>query len=243
MHGHSYPPSSKHASCPLGLVHTNLIGPMPIEPRSHTHYILTFIDDISGYSLVAFLHNKDATSQHFRAMGSWAETFTGHTLTSVHADCGGGFMAGELKMFFTSKGVTHQTSIPHIPQQNSCAERFNRTLLEKAEAICHNACLLKSFWQDAVETALYIYNRQPMCCHDWKTSIESFNGDKPDVSYFRVFGTLVYVWIHPDQRQDKLSPKSEEMIFIGYKPNTKGYRFWSQQRQQVFISTRAIFDE
>ena len=33
------------------------------------------------------------------------------------------------------------------------------------------------------------------------------------------------------------------MIFIGYEPNTKGYCFWSQQRQRVFISTRVIFNE
>ena len=131
-----------------------------------------------------------------------------------------------------SKGVTHQTSVPHTPQQNSHAERFNRTLLEKAEAIHHNACLPKSFWQDAVEIPLHIYNRQPMCHHDWKTPIGSFRGDKPNVSYFRVFGTLAYVWIHPDQQQDKLSPKSEEMIFIGYEPNTKGYCFWSQQQHK-----------
>ena len=65
--------------------------------------------------------------------------------------------------------------------------------------------------------------------HEWRTPLELFKGDKPDVFYFRVFGTLAYVWIHPDQRQDKLSPKSEEMIFIGYEPNTKGYCFWSQQ--------------
>ena len=61
-----------------------------------------------------------------------------------------------------------------------------------------------------------------MRCHEQRTPLELFKGDKPDVSYFRVFGTLAYVWIHPDQRQDKLSPKSEEMIFIGYEPNTKG---------------------
>ena len=33
------------------------------------------------------------------------------------------------------------------------------------------------------------------------------------------------------------------MIFIGYEPNTKGDRFWSQQQCRVFIFTRAIFDE
>ena len=52
-------------------------------------------------------------------------------------------MAGELQMFFCSRGVTHQTSVPHTLQQNGHAERFNRTLLEKAEAIrymlvCHD---------------------------------------------------------------------------------------------------------
>ena len=61
--------------------------------------------------------------------------------------------------------------------------------------------------------------------------------------YFRVFGTCAYVWIPPEQRQDKLSPKSEEMTFIGYEPNTKGYRFWLKERRRVFVSTNAIFDE
>jgi transposase InsO family protein len=114
---------------------------MPTESRSWAHYVLTFIDDFSGYSLVAFLRSKDATSQHFKAMVTWAEIFTSHSLTSVRSDREGEFMAGELQMFFKSKGITHQTSVPHTPQQNGRAERFNRTLLEKAEAIRQHACL------------------------------------------------------------------------------------------------------
>ena len=69
-------------------------------------------------------------------------------------------------MFLTSKGVTHQTSVSHTPQQNGHAKRFNQIILEKAEAMCQHACLLKAFWQDAVETASHIYNRQPMHCHE-----------------------------------------------------------------------------
>ena len=199
MHDRFYPVSGKRATHPLGLVHTDLVGPMPMESRTRARYVLTFIDDYSGYALIAFIRNKDATSQHFQAMVSWAETFTSHSLTSVHSDRGGEFMAGELQMFFHSRGVTHQTSVPHTPQQNGRAERFNRTLLEKAEAIRLHAGLPRSFWQDACETALHIYNRQPIRHHDWKTPIELFNGDKPDVSYFRVFGTCAYVWIPPEQ--------------------------------------------
>ena len=141
MHDRSYPASGKQATRPLGLVHTDLVGPMPMESRTRTYYVLTFIDNYSGYALIAFIRNKDATSQHFKAMVSWAETFTGHSLTSVRSDQGGEFIAGELQLFFYSRGVTHQTSVPHTPQQNSHAERFNQTLLEKAEAIHLHACL------------------------------------------------------------------------------------------------------
>ena len=46
-----------------------------------------------------------------------------------------------------------------------------------------HACLPPSFWQDVVETALHIYNRQPMRRLDWSTPILKWNGDVPDVSY------------------------------------------------------------
>ena len=45
-------------------------------------------------------------------------------------------MSHEFQTFLSSRGVTHQTSVPHMPQQNGRAERFNRTILEKAEAMC-----------------------------------------------------------------------------------------------------------
>ena len=62
MHDRSYPASGKRATRPLGLVHTDLVGPMPMESRTHAHYVLTFIDDYSGYALVALICNKDTTS-------------------------------------------------------------------------------------------------------------------------------------------------------------------------------------
>jgi hypothetical protein len=34
MHDCSYPPSGKRATCPLSLIHTDLVGPMPTESQS-----------------------------------------------------------------------------------------------------------------------------------------------------------------------------------------------------------------
>ena len=161
---------------------------------------LTLVHAIFSLSLMTFpitplLHSFVTKMPLYSIFGLWSPGLRPSlvTLTSIHSDHGGEFMAGELKTFFMSKGVTHQTSVPYTPQQNGCAKRFNQTLLEKAEAIHHNACLLKYFWQDAVETALHIYNKQLMHRHDWKMPIESFKGDKPEVPYFRLFGTLACI--------------------------------------------------
>ena len=106
-----------------------------------------------------------------------------------------------------------------------------------------HACLPNTFWQDAAETALHIYNRQPMRRSKWICPITLWNGKKPDVSYFKTFGCQAYVFIPKEDRQNKLSPKSEEMIFIGYETGTKGYRFWSSSKHRVVIQTTATFDE
>ena len=131
----TYPDSSKHTQRSLTLVHTDLIGPMPVKSRDQKHYILTFINDFSGFALIACLCNKDDASQSFIEMVKWCKVQTALTLTSVHSDHSGEYMGSALQLFFCTHGVTHQTSAPHTPQQNSHAERFNCTLLEKANAM------------------------------------------------------------------------------------------------------------
>ena len=131
----TYPNSSKFTQRPLTLVHTDLIGPMPVESWDHKHYILTFIDDFSGFALLACLCNKDNAPQSFIKMVKWCKVQTASTLTSVHSDHGGEYMGLALQSFFHTHGVTHQTSAPHTPQQNGCVKRFNHTLLEKVNVM------------------------------------------------------------------------------------------------------------
>ena len=42
MHDCPYAPSDKQATRPLALVHTDVVGPMPVEPCSQSCYIFTF---------------------------------------------------------------------------------------------------------------------------------------------------------------------------------------------------------
>jgi len=51
-----------------------------------------------------------------------------------------------------------------------------------------------------------------------------------------------YVHIHKDDWK-KLDPKAFEAIFIGYEPDSKGYRLWNKHTCSVVLSRDVTFNE
>jgi hypothetical protein len=140
-------------------------------------------------------------------------------------------------------GIEVEKSLPHEQQQNGRAERFNRTIWDKAQSLRFDACLPNSWWEFCVEHALYLYNRTPLKRANWSTPYELIKGEKPDLSNLKVFGCAAYVFLPPEVRKNKLSPKSELMIFLGFKPGMKGFRFMRLPNNIIFMGATAIFDE
>ena len=97
-------------------------------------------------------------------------------------------MSAEFEKLLRDSGIEHDRTIPDSPQQNGRAERWNRTIMEKALCLLHFAGLSHGFWLLAVETAVHIYNRQPLRRLKWQCPITAWDGTIPDISYFRVFG-------------------------------------------------------
>ena len=116
-------------------------------------------------------------------------------------------------------------SVPHMHQQNGRAERLNRTLIEKAQALRFEACLPQSYWEFSVEFAIHVYNRTPVKRIAWRTPYEVLNGKIPDISHWRVFRCGAYVYIPDDVQVNKLAPRAEVMIFLSYTSGTKGFKF------------------
>ena len=123
--------------------------------------------------------------------------------------------------------IDHQMSMPDSPQQNGRAERFQQTILNKAESMRHIAGLSSGFWSYAVRTAIHIYNVMPIAKDGFKTPKKMWSGLTPDISHLRIFGCSAYVTINKKKRR-KLDPKSREMTFIGYEQGSKGYQFWDK---------------
>eukprot|EP00955_Chlamydomonas_euryale_P006002 64098-Chlamydomonas_euryale.AAC.1 len=67
------------------------------------------------------------------------ETQTGDKIKIIRTDRGGEYLNCELRGFFKSKGIIHQTTAPYSRQQNGSTERLNRTLVEKVRAMLQDA--------------------------------------------------------------------------------------------------------
>ncbi|KAL7280531.1 hypothetical protein ACG7TL_005463 [Trametes sanguinea] len=239
-----FPPSEKRATEPLELVHTDLDGPMRTASVGSGYlYFASFIDDFSGLGIAYYLKRKSDAMKAFDSFKAWAETQTGKKIKRVRSDRGGEYLSNEFTQHLLDLGIEHPKSTPDSPQQNGRAERWNRTIVEKAMSMLHHAGLSHGFWQLAVEAAVHIYNRQPMRRLKWRCPITAWDGTVPDVSYFRVFGCKAFVHVQKSKREGKLDKKAVEMIFVGYEPGTKGYKFWNPATRSIVVSRDVIFDE
>jgi hypothetical protein len=70
-----------------------------------------------------------------------------------------------------------------------------------------------------------------------------WNGSKPDVSYFRVFGCRAFVHVQKENCDGKLNKKAIETVFVGYAEGTKGWKLWDPSRNLVIVSSDVTFDE
>ncbi|GJV53971.1 retrovirus-related pol polyprotein from transposon TNT 1-94 [Tanacetum coccineum] len=64
--------------------------------------------------------------------------------------------------FCGNKGIKQEYSNARTPQQNGVAERMNRTLIEAARTMLADSLLPTTFWAEAVSTACYILQNNPM---------------------------------------------------------------------------------
>jgi hypothetical protein len=98
------------------------------------------------------------------------------------------------------------------------------------------------FWAEAINTACYSINRLYLHRILKNTSYELLTGKKPNVSYFRVFGTKCFILVKRG-RKSKFAPKAVEGFLLGYDSNTRAYRVFNKSIGLVEVSCDIVFDE
>ena len=238
----SFPHSNKHTETLFEKVHMDLKS-LPTRSYSGYEYFLIIFDDCTSYGWIINLRLKSDASMAIKQFIAMVQTQYHSSVKQVQTDAGGEFKSWELSEFLLNLGIRTLTSVSHAHQQNSCAECFIRTIMDKAQAICLEACLPQSWWEFAVNCAIHVYNRTPIQHHNWKRLFENMERIKPDMTHLRVFGCGAYVFLLEEVRTNKLNPKSKLMTFIGYPAGTKGYLFMRSPNNVLYTAVQALFDE
>jgi transposase InsO family protein len=237
----SHPPSTTRAKKAFDKIHSDLKS-FPTPSYHKYKYFIVFLDDYTSHAWITLLRNKGSAITALQQWLAFVKNKYGTTIKEWMSDAGGEYKSDAFVRHLKDAGITVLQSAPHTPQQNGRAERFMHTIMDKAEPMRFDACLPDSYWEFAVNHATHCYNRIPVARLDWRTPYELINNEVPDISHLRVFGCGAYVHLPPDTRKDKLSPKSELMVYLGRPSGMKADMFM-RKSNRLFYSDKALFDE
>ena len=95
------------------------------------------------------------------------------------------------------------------------------------------------FWGYALQTTTFTLNRAPSKSVE-TTLYELWFGKKPKLLFLKVWGCDAYV---KRLQPDKLEPKAEKCVFIGYPKETIGYTLYHSSEGKIFIAKNGSFLE
>ena len=81
----------------LGLVHSNLIGPIPTPSYGGSRYVLTFIDDFSRFCWVYFLKLKYEVFESLKVWKALVENRCGKKIKVFHTNNGKEYVNNNLQ--------------------------------------------------------------------------------------------------------------------------------------------------
>jgi len=144
---------------------------------------------------VYIIKNKSEVFSYFKEYIQMVQTKFNKRISVLRYDNGREYVSGDMKQYCRENGTTIYYTIPYTPQQNGEAERYNRSLVEKARSMINESKVSKQFWNEAIRTAAYILNRSPGVNLDLTTPAEMWYERKPNVTNLRVFGTVAYSYV------------------------------------------------
>jgi hypothetical protein len=115
--------------------------------------------------------------------------------------------------YLEEEGIKHEFSASYTPQQNGVVEMKNMTLIDMARTILGEYKTPERFWLEVVNTACHAINR--LCLHRLlkKMPYKLLTSNKPNISYFHVFGSKCYILIKRG-RHSKFASKAVQWFLL-----------------------------
>jgi transposase InsO family protein len=81
----------------LGLVHSDVCGPMSISAKNRSRYFITFTDDFSRYGYVYLMRHKSESFEKFKEYKAEVENQLRKNIKVFRTDRGGEYLSGEFR--------------------------------------------------------------------------------------------------------------------------------------------------
>ncbi|KNZ46501.1 hypothetical protein VP01_720g8 [Puccinia sorghi] len=194
----SFKAQSTLASKPFERLHLDLIGPIKPESSSKHRFILTVVDNHSGY-LAGFplVHKNDTTDTLINLLES-EKTRRGYFPSMICSDGGGEFVGNR-------------------------AERANRTIVESMRATHSASNIPKRFWHEILKSCCLALNQIPKKGMD-KSPWEILHDRKFPDKLLKPLGTPTIILNQVRTKGRKFDEKGEEGKLIGFNPSLLSYR-------------------
>ena len=106
------------------------------EPSYHKYkYFIVFLDDYTSFAWVTLLRDKASAITALKQWLALIKNQYDSTIKEWMSDAGGEYKSDAFLKILKDEGITVRQSAPHTPQQNGHAERFMRTVMDKAQAM------------------------------------------------------------------------------------------------------------
>ncbi|GJY72761.1 ribonuclease H-like domain-containing protein [Tanacetum coccineum] len=175
--------------------------------------------------------SKDETGGILKSFITEIENLVDKKVKIIRCDNRTEFKNKVMSDFCEKKGIKREFSVART-QQNSVAERRNRTQIEDAKTMLADSKLPTTFWAEAVNIACYVQNRVLVVKPHNKTPYELFRGRTLALSFVRTFGCHVTI-LNTLDYLSKFDGKSDEGFFVGYSLNSKAFRVYNTRTRKV----------
>ena len=132
----------QRATQPLELVHSYICELLNIQARRGYKYYATFIDDYSRYVLAYVMARKSEIFGTFMKFRAEVEKQLEKSLKWLRSNQGGEYLDTQFEDCLSENEILLQLTAPGTPEQNSVAERRNRTLLDMVRSMLSQNIML-----------------------------------------------------------------------------------------------------
>ena len=109
----------------LGLIHSDIRGPIPITSLNGYSRILNFIDYFSRYTWATSIKKKSDVLEKFIELKALIGNASRKNIKTLRYDNGGEYVSNEFLPLCSKSSIQIQPLVPYTPQHSGVVERKN----------------------------------------------------------------------------------------------------------------------